>query len=61
MIQAVVVAETNQSVVHLWFEVDTEVVLLARTTEVEEVMEEGDVVITKATQNRARCYRCQRF
>jgi hypothetical protein len=52
MIQAVVVAETNQSVVHLWFEVDTEVVLLTRTTEVEEIVEEEDVVITKAMQSR---------
>jgi hypothetical protein len=51
MIQAVVVAETNTSVVHLWVEVDTEVVLLTRTTEVEEVMEEEDVVITKAMQS----------
>jgi hypothetical protein len=53
MIQAVVVAETNQSVVHLWFEVDTEVALLTRTTEVEEeIVEEEDVVITKAMQSR---------
>ena len=52
MIQAVVVAETNQSVVYLWFEVDTEVMLLTRTTEVEEIVEEEDVVITKVMQSR---------
>ena len=52
MIQAVVVAETNRSVVYLWFEVYTEVMLLTRTTEVEEIVEEEDVVITKVMQSR---------
>jgi hypothetical protein len=44
--------ETDQSVVHLRFEVDTEVALLILTIVVAEVVAEEDVVTIKATQSR---------